>query len=123
MMRSLLLLSSTVLAGCTAAAPARVAVLESAAVYQSLGSRQCEGGGRSLSALAVSLEQAGVTVFDRACGTDGRMRAAVCGGPDGWLAVFDIAPAGVDAARALGFAPLSDLPGAHRAPCPPHAVP
>ena len=87
-------------------------------VATALGSRQCEGGGTAPAAWAQRLREAGMTVSAVGCGHDGRMRPAACGGPDGQLVVLEIDPAQLPAARALGFRPLSDWPGATRRPCP-----
>ncbi|HWP21087.1 MAG TPA: hypothetical protein VNO84_18305 [Burkholderiaceae bacterium] len=87
------------------------------AVYKSLGSRQCEGGGPEPSALAEPLRQAGVPVLATACGQDGRMRAAMCGLSDGRIAVFDIPADRLEDAQKLGYGPLSALPDATRAAC------
>ena len=87
-------------------------------VAAALGSRQCEGGGTAPAAWAQGLREAGVTVSALGCGHDGRMRPAVCGGPDGQLVVLEIDPAQLASARALGFRPLSAWPGATRRPCP-----
>jgi hypothetical protein len=87
------------------------------AVFKPAGSRQCEGGGTPPERLRAELEAAGVKVQATACGTDGRMHAAMCGAADGRLVIFDIDPAQADAAGKLGFQPLSKLPSAQRAEC------
>jgi hypothetical protein len=87
-------------------------------VAAALGSRQCEGGGTAPAAWAQRLREAGVTVSAVGCGHDGRMRPAVCGAPDGQLMVLEIDSTQLPAARALGFRPLSEWPGATRRPCP-----
>lgn len=106
----LALAAAALLAGCAIEAPAMV-------VAQSLGSRQCEGDGRSAAALAQALRAAGVEVRAEGCGHDGRLRPAVCGAPDGRLAVLDIAPGGAERAAALGWRPLAAWPEARRQPC------
>jgi hypothetical protein len=114
-MRAWLMLPS-LLAACaaqSAAAPAAPAV----SVTKSLGGKQCEAGGKSLAALAAQLAQAGVTVQRQACGDDGRMRAAVCGAPDGRIAIFTIPAAQQALATQAQFVPLAALPDAREQPC------
>jgi len=94
-----------------AAAPATIAV------FHSLGSRQCQPGGVTPEELADRLRSAGVTVSGVSCGTDGLIRAAACGTPDGHLAVFDIAPEQRDVALAQGFRVWTDLPAGKRQAC------
>jgi hypothetical protein len=89
------------------------------AIAQSLGSRQCEGGGSTPQALAQTLRAAGLTVLSESCAHDGRMRPAVCGAPDGRLAVFEVPGEQLARAQALGFVALSTLPDARPQPCPP----
>jgi hypothetical protein len=86
-------------------------------IAQSLGSRQCEDGGRTPQAMAQALRDAGIGVLAVACGHDGRMRPAVCGGPDGRLALVEIAGEQRERAQALGWVPLAGLPEAQRQPC------
>lgn len=90
---------------------------ETLSVYRYLGSVQCTGGGTSLSTLERQLLDAGVRVAAASCGLDGKAYAAVCGGPDGRIGVFDVAAQHASVAQALGFDLLSRLPGAVRAPC------
>lgn len=91
---------------------------ESALVYQYIGSKQCEGGGTAVDTMVRKLEQASIQVTDTQCGNDGRMYAAMCGAPDGRIAILEIPAAKVTAATALGFAPLNSLPGATKTVCP-----
>jgi hypothetical protein len=100
------------LAGCGHAAPPATAV-----VFHSLGSRQCEPGGLSPEELAGRLRDAGVEVRSIACGHDGRMRPAMCGAPDGRVAVFEIAAAQLETALAQGFQDGSGLPPGPREAC------
>lgn len=88
------------------------------AVYASLGTRQCETGGTSLDALRQRLVGAGLRVVESACGSDGRVYPAVCGAPDGRIAIFDIATSASLPALPAGFAALTTLPDASRRPCP-----
>jgi hypothetical protein len=107
-----LLLVVAGLTGCGhAATPSTIAV------FHSLGSHQCEGGGVTPDELADRLHSAGVAVKGISCGSDGRRRPAMCGAPDGRVAVFDIAPEQRAQALAQGFRPWSDLPSGQREPC------
>lgn len=81
------------------------------------GERQCERGGESLLEQQRRLEAAGVPVLASACGTDGRMYAAVCGGATGRLGIFSIHAEKQQAAQAAGFVPLNSLPDAQRTDC------
>jgi hypothetical protein len=113
-MRAWLLLPS--LAAC-AAQPAAAPAAPAVSVTKSLGGKQCEAGGTSLAVLAAQLAQAGVTVQRQACGDDGRMRAAVCGAPDGRIAIFTIPAAQQALATQAQFVPLAALPDAREQPC------
>lgn len=114
------LLPLVLAAGCASAAdgsPAAAAAGPLVTVVRPLGTRQCEAGGATSEALAQTLRDAGVTVSALACGHDGRMRPAVCGAPDGRLAVADIPQAQQARAEALGWQAMSTLPGAQRQAC------
>ncbi|NUZ05843.1 hypothetical protein [Piscinibacter koreensis] len=99
--------------GASAASAASGAV----AVYKPLGSRQCEVP-PPRATLERELAAAGVPVLGTACGRDGRMRAALCGAPDGRIVIFEVPTERVAAAAAAGFEPLANLPDATREPCP-----
>ena len=101
------------LGGC--AAPAEPAA--SVTVYQSRGAVQCASRGTPPEAMAAALRRAGVAVRASGCGSDGRLRPAQCGAGTDELNLFDIAAGDLARAQALGFAPLSQLPGAERVPC------
>lgn len=88
------------------------------AVYTSFGSVQCSGGGTTLGALQGELVSLGIQVFAARCGLDGVPRVAVCGEPDGRIAMFDIDEAQAVIVLALGFALLSTLPNASATACP-----
>lgn len=103
----------------TVAAPVHASAGVAVPVAQSLGTRQCESGGRTLQALAQSLRDAGVNVLAQACGHDGRMRPAVCGAPDGMLGIIEIPADQLAKARSMGFVTLASLPDARRQDCPP----
>jgi hypothetical protein len=87
-------------------------------VFKARGAVQCAGRGTAPEAMRAELERAGVRVSSAGCGSDGRMRPALCGATTGEINLFDIAAADLPAARALGFAPLADLGGgAEAVPC------
>ena len=87
------------------------------AIYKSVGSLQCSGGGLSLAAMQRQLAAARVRVLATACGSDGQMRAQVCGSPDGAIRIFEIPADQLASASQAGFRPLSELPDAVREPC------
>lgn len=87
------------------------------AVVKSLGGRQCEGAGTNPAALGQALRQAGLQVLAEGCAHDGRMRPAVCGAPDGVMALFEIPADQLQKAEALGYAALASLPDARRQVC------
>jgi hypothetical protein len=114
--RLVALLSSVALvASCGGGGGSRPAVV---AVYSSLGSLQCSGGGSRLTQLQQSLIAIGVQVLTSRCGIDGVFRAAVCGTPDGRIGIFEVDDAELAIALTLGFALLSTLPNAVDAACP-----
>jgi hypothetical protein len=86
-------------------------------VYKPIGSRQCEGGGTTPESMARELATAGVKVIAATCGSDGRMHAAMCGAPDGRLAIFEIDAEHAAAAAKAGFQPLASMPSAQCQPC------
>lgn len=108
-----LALATALLAACTST-PSAAALR----VVRATGGRQCEGGGLAVDAMRRQLEAAGVRVLNAQCATDGRMRPAMCGAPDGRLGVFEIAAAGQAAAAAQGFQPLAEDAGVRVVPCP-----
>ncbi len=87
------------------------------AVYSSFGSVQCSGGGSTLTQLQQSLIAAGIEVLGSRCGLDGVVRPALCGAPDGRIAIFDIDEPAAAVALFLGFALLSTLPHATADDC------
>jgi hypothetical protein len=86
-------------------------------VFKYTGSVQCVGGGIDLPAMARQLTDAGLQVLSSACGTDGLMRAAVCGTSDGRIGIFELSANDAQAASKLGFMPLSELREARIVPC------
>lgn len=91
---------------------------ERVSIYKSLGSAQCQpSSGVSMAVLQRQLEAADVKILSSSCGSNGRIYPAMCGAPDGRIAIFEIPPAQLSKTTALGFAPLSDLPDATRTAC------
>ncbi|MEY4564780.1 MAG: hypothetical protein RLZZ618_4057 [Pseudomonadota bacterium] len=88
-----------------------------AVLYRGDGSVQCEASGKSITATRSELEVAGVQVLDATCGNNGRAQIAMCGSATGRIHIVAVPGRQVQAARALGFAPLSDLPEASRKAC------
>lgn len=86
-------------------------------VYKSLGSVQCSGGGKSLDEIKRQLKEVGIPVGSANCGIDGNMHAAMCGAPDGRIAIVEIPESKAQVAAALGFLPLKNLPDATEVPC------
>lgn len=115
MPRRILPLLCALLAAC--ASPLQNAAENTVSVYKSRGALQCERGGLSVSELEKQLKDAGIRVQAATCGHDGRMRPAMCGRPDGAIAIFEIPAAQLEAATALKFAPLERAQGASRSAC------
>ncbi|MBT9613923.1 MAG: hypothetical protein IV108_11740 [Burkholderiales bacterium] len=86
-------------------------------IFKSAGTVQCAGGGDDLPTLARQLEEAGLKVRSSACGSDGRMRAAMCGVSDGRIVIFELSSDDAQSSSKLGFAPLGNLPEAKVVPC------
>ena len=86
-------------------------------LYKYFGSVQCTGGGTSPSAMERQLTDVGIQLLSSACGRDGNAHPAVCGAADGRIGIFKVPAAQAQAASALGFAPLSNLPAATTVAC------
>ena len=86
-------------------------------VFKSLGSMQCTGGGSTPEALRGQLSGAGVAVVATSCGSDGLAYPAMCGAPDGAIAIFEVPASQLQAAQSLSFAPLSSAPAARKSAC------
>lgn len=96
-----LLLLTQIGCACTAAAPG-----PAIKVFKSRGSVQCGANGQPPELMQNELQQAGIRVLRAACGSDGRMRVAMCNAPDGRLNIFEIPATSQAAAEALGYALL-----------------
>ena len=114
LMRSMRMIVTGAVAALGAACAAEAPPLS---VAISLGTRQCAAGGQQPEDLARRLTESGVRVLAQTCGTDGRMRPAMCGAADGRLAIFEIPAAQWTAAQALGYVRLDTMPDAQREPC------
>ena len=86
-------------------------------LYKYAGSVQCTGGGLTLPEMTLQLTNASIQVLSSSCGTDGNVYAAVCGGADGRIGIFEVPSSQEQAASAVGFAPLSNLPSASKTAC------
>lgn len=85
--------------------------------YKNFGYKQCEPATVKLQDIVAQVKGAGVQVVSASCGADGRMYAAMCGGPDGRIAIIDAPSSSADKLKSLGFAPLSTLPDAQKTGC------
>ena len=117
-MHKLVLVMTAAIALSACADLGRVTPAPGVSVYKYVGSRQCEGGGTPVEKMMRQLSEAGIPVMNVHCGTDGRMYPAMCGAPDGRIGILEVPEGRVSAATALGFAPLSNLPGASKTVCP-----
>lgn len=111
------LIPALVAAAMLAACGGRAAAPDTIALYVSIDSVQCEGGGTAPAEWERRLAAAGVRPVSTGCGVDGMMRPAVCGAPDGRIFIVDVPAAQAPAAAALGLARLNKLPDAARTPC------
>ena len=108
---------SAVLVAALAAACGGSSEPDNVSMVRSLESLQCTGGGTTPAALQAQLVAAGIQVIAASCGFDGLPHPAVCGAPDGALAIFDLPAAQQVVAQTLGFILLSSMPSAVRATC------
>jgi len=86
-------------------------------LYKYAGSVQCTGSGLTLPEMTLQLTSANIQVLSFSCGTDGKVYAAVCGGGDGRIGIFEVPSSQEQAASVVGFAPLSDIPSASKTAC------
>lgn len=100
------------------AAPRPAAAASTVDLYKSLERKQCEAGGETLDTLRAKLQRAGVTPTAASCGTDGMMRAAMCGAGTGDIGIFTVRKDEAARLAKLGFRPLTDLRDAERTACP-----
>lgn len=86
-------------------------------IYKYTGSVQCEGGGLSIPEMQQQLTDVGIQVLSAACGADGNTYISKCGANDGSIGMFEVPESQAQDASALGFNPLSKLPGAMKVDC------
>lgn len=86
-------------------------------VAQRLGGVQCDFTPEDLRPIVERATSAGIQVQAQSCGGDGMMYAAVCGAPDGRLAILTIPANQLAQAQRLGFTPLSTMPDAQTDSC------
>lgn len=79
---------------------------------------QCEPAKTTVGMLDAELAKAGVGVKAARCASDGRMYAAVCGGPTAFVRVVSVDAADEQKARALGYQPVSLFPSLTDSACP-----
>ncbi len=79
-------------------------------VYKFDGSISCnQSSGVSLEDMRAELMRSKVPIVSASCGSDGLVRAAVCGIETGRVNVFEIPAEAYSKARALGYHDLSNL--------------
>lgn len=89
-------------------------------IFKARGSIQCEpGSGTAPETMRKVLEKAKIPVQSVSCGVDGLMHVAMCGAEDAGILIFHIAAHHTQAAAALGFKTLRELPNAQTIPCQP----
>lgn len=106
------IMSTNLLAAC--AAPVSPAV----ALAKRVVNKQCEPASVTVTSLEQELKSAGVVATTSRCASDGRMFAAVCGGPTGYVRVVDVVSGDVEKAKALGYRPVSEFPTLTTIECP-----
>lgn len=86
-------------------------------IFKYVGSRQCQGGGVNLDAMADQLMNAGIVPVSLACGTDGLTRPSQCGSDDGNINIFEISTTNLNGALFIGYKRLSDLSEPSKTAC------
>ncbi|MDO5632810.1 MAG: hypothetical protein Q4G22_13380 [Paracoccus sp. (in: a-proteobacteria)] len=76
---------------------------DTAQVFKSFGTTQCNPAPERLETLAAELTGAGITVLDQTESDDGMMRITLCGSPDGRIGVFTIPSDQTAQAETAGF--------------------
>ena len=76
-------------------------------VFKLDGTNHCEPcAGLDLDSMELELQAAGIEVFSRRKGYDGREGIAICGAPTGQINIYEIASGDLSAALSLGFKQL-----------------
>ncbi len=87
-------------------------------VYKFDGSISCDqSSGVSMQTMQDELKRSKIPVLSSSCGSDGLVRAAVCGIETGHVKVFEIAANAYSKARSLGYQNLSQLTDYTDLPC------
>lgn len=86
-------------------------------VFKYVGSKQCQGGGINLDAMAEQLVNSGIVPLSLACGSDGLQRSTQCGSDDGKINIFEISTSNLSGASFMGYRQLSELSNPTRTPC------
>ena len=78
-------------------------------VFKLDGTVHCENSkGITLDSMEQKLTSAGIRVFSRRKGYDGREGIAVCGAPTGQVNIYEIASSDLSIALKLGFKPIPE---------------
>lgn len=86
-------------------------------VFRYVGSKQCQGGGINLDAMADQLLNVGIVPVSLACGLDGVSRSTQCGADDGSINIFEIATSNLNGALFLGYRALTELSAPSKTAC------
>lgn len=79
-------------------------------VYKYDGSVQCYGGGTDLDTMASELTDNNIEVVSSYCDVDGYYHITLCGTNTGHINVYEIYADDLDAAIAIGFNSVDELP-------------
>lgn len=86
-------------------------------IFKYVGSKQCQGGGINLDAMADQLMNAGIVPISLACGSDGLTRSSQCGSDDGNINIFEISTTNLNGALFMGYKRLTDLSEPSKTAC------
>jgi hypothetical protein len=89
--------------------PAGTTSVETLFVFKLDGTKHCEPhSGIDLNSMALELAGAGIEIFSKRKGYDGREGIAVCGAPTGQINIYEIAASDLASALSLGFKQLRE---------------
>lgn len=89
-----------------------VATSSTVKVYKAQGSMSCDSAsGVDLSVMLNEFKRSGINVRSANCGSDGLVRAAVCGIATGKVNVYEIDSADLNTAKGMGFKNIESLKG------------
>lgn len=95
-----------------------VASTSTVKVYKLQSSISCDpGSGTSLTSMLGEFNRNAITVKSSHCGSDGLVRAAVCGVSTGKLNVYEIDSSDLNRAKGLGFRETESLKGYSPSSC------